>query len=72
LTEEELAAFKASYDSAVGTLDAGNAARGQAQGITAGVDSSGNVNLKNKNIPSSGNSAGKLSDDDLINKYLTK
>jgi hypothetical protein len=71
LTEEELAAFKASYDSAVGTLDAGNAARGQAQGITAGVDSSGKVNLKNKNIPSTGG-ASKMSNDDLVNFYLNK
>ena len=72
LTEDELAAFKASYDSAVATLDAGNAARGQAQGVTAGVDENKKIVIKNKGIPSSGNTASKLSDDDLINKYLNK
>jgi hypothetical protein len=71
LSEDELAGFQATYDSAVKTLDAGNLARGQGQGIIAGVDTSGKINLNNKRIPSSGG-ASKLSDDDLINKYLPK
>jgi hypothetical protein len=71
LSEAEMKFFQAAYKSAVATLDANNAARGQGQGITPERDANGNIVIKNKKIPSSAGSSD-LSNDDLIDMYLNK
>lgn len=69
LSEEEIKVFKAVYDSAVATLDAANAARGQAQGITPQMTEKG-IQLGNKSIPSAGGKKDQISDEELIKRYL--
>jgi len=73
LDEDEITQFKASYESAVKTLDANNLARGQGQGITAGVAPDKTITIENKTLPSvSGKPVSKMTDDELINQYLKK
>ena len=53
LDDTQIAYFKAVRSSAIKTIDAANAARGQGQGATAQVDEKGNVKIVNKKVPSS-------------------
>jgi hypothetical protein len=69
LDEDGVTQFQASYDSAVKTLDANNLARGQGQGATAGVDSSGKIIIKNKQVPSTDGKPKELTYDPATGKF---
>ena len=62
LTDIEQHYFKSMYDQDAKTVDAGNAARGQGQGVTAGVNPAGNVTIVPKVQPSVTGNAPSVED----------